>query len=159
MSTLHPAPTLTPRAICEATHRIRKKVPEGVCSIAVCEAHVYSKSNMVLRLDLNPAAGPTQGRPQSVTANYVHKKVNDMTYTFYTSREHNQEISLSQIDAADTNSAVLIWRKTLNFPTAYDEIIEKDNYTPVDGMKNCWCTGCLDATDKLVMAHLVLTQI
>jgi hypothetical protein len=108
-------------------------------------------------LDLN--AGAAQGRPQSAIASYVHKNVNDMTYTFYTFREHNQEISLSQIDAPDTNSAVLIWRKTLNFPTAYDENIEENNYTPVEGIKNCWCTSCLDATHHLVMAHLVLTQI
>lgn len=78
-----------------------------------------------------------------------------MLYTFYTF--HNSVIDIRQITAPDTNSAVLIWRRSLPFPTAYDEHIEDDDFTAVEGTVNCWCTTCLDASENLVMADLVLT--
>ncbi len=53
------------------SRRIRKKVTEGVSTIAVWEAYVYDGWNMVLSVKLNPAAGATQGRPQSAIASYV----------------------------------------------------------------------------------------
>lgn len=53
------------------SRRIRKKVTEGVSTIAVWEAYVYDGWNMVLSVKLNPAAGATQGRPQSAIASNV----------------------------------------------------------------------------------------
>jgi len=53
------------------SRRIRKKVTEGVSTIAVWEAYVYDGWNMVLSVKPNPAAGATQGRPQSAIASNV----------------------------------------------------------------------------------------
>ena len=78
-----------------------------------------------------------------------------MLYTFYTF--YNSTIDVRQITASDTNSAVLFWRKSLPFQTAYDEQIEDGDFTAVEGTVNCWCTSCLDESEHLVMAHLVLT--
>lgn len=82
-----------------------------------------------------------------------------MKYTFFTFRECNKEIIVSQIDAEDANSAVTVWRKTLPFATLYDENIEDDNFTAMEGLQNCWCTSCLDETDNLVIADFVLTHV
>ena len=57
------------------SRRISKKVTEtptgGSATIAVWEAYVYDGWNLILNVKLNPTAGATQGRPQSLNANYV----------------------------------------------------------------------------------------
>ena len=79
-----------------------------------------------------------------------------MIYTFFT--EHKLEMNITQIEACDTNSAVNKWRTSLPFSTAYDENIEDNNFTEVEGILNCWCTSCLDSDENIVIANSVLTD-